>query len=158
MEIDIKLLDRLEDLAHNAKLRRLDFAQEMHDIVDELRAQLAPCGPDGMSAQSNSSHFRAWSAVVDALNEVRGTRRNWGADDALAPRDAAVAAIRSMAAQCSAQPAPDCARPMGVPAIHREQIDALVFANGFMYAKGHELIADQLAALVGWLRTNAPQE
>ena len=70
----------------------------------------------------------------------------------------AVAAIRSMAAQCSAQPAPDYARPMGVPAIRREQIDALVFANGFMYAKGHEPIADQLAALVGWLRTHAPQE
>lgn len=152
-------IEQLDELAADLDIvGRPDHSARLRSIIAELRAQLAPCGPDGKSAQSNSSHFRAWSAVVDVLNEVRGTQRNWGADDALAPRDAAVAAIRSMAAQCSAQPTPDYARPMGVPAIRREQIDALVFANGFMYAKGHEPIADQLAALVGWLRTNAPQE
>lgn len=119
-------------------------AGRLQDAVAELRRELPETGVRA-----------AWAAVVDTL---RAVRPDWDETAGKPSMDNVVVAIRSMAAQCSAQSAPDYSRPMGVPAIRREQIDALVFANGFMYAKGHEPIADQLAALVGWLRTNAPQE
>ena len=138
-------LDKLHAL-HDDLVRRNMYAtaRDVNKIIVELRKELPETGVRA-----------AWAAVVDALCEARP---DWDETAGKSSMENAVATIRSMAAQCSAQPAPDYVRPMGVPAIRREQIDALVFANGFMYAKGHEPIADQLAALVGWLRTNAPQE
>ena len=143
--------------AHLEACSRPGDAMVLRSFIAELRRQFEPTGsPFDESAPANSQHFKTWVAIMDALD---GSGFDWRPrTPQTCAKDAAVAAIRSMAAQCSAQPAPDYARPLGLPAIRREQIDALVFANGFMYAKGHEPIADQLAALVGWLRTNAPQE
>lgn len=133
-------------------------ARQLQDAVAELRPYFEPSGTPEDRAPTNSQHFRAWSAVVDVLNEVRGTHRNWGADDSLCPRDAAVATIRSMAAQCSAQPPAADERPVGVPAIPRAQLDALLYAIGYMKARDTAWPTDALLPLYNWLRANAPQE
>lgn len=157
----MKALEHIEEVAANlTSSGRPALAAKLQDAVNELRSRVAPLGPDGMMAQHNTSHFRAWSAIVDVLNEVRGCAVNWGADASLAPRDAAVATIRSMAAQCSARPAPDVDSPTGVAPLRQAQLDALQYAIGFLSAGENpreQRAADELDELATWLHTNAPR-
>lgn len=150
----MKALQQLEIL--HAALAAMDhpnapqLARELTAAIDELRPYFAPADWLDESAPSASQHFKAWSAILDVLREVRP---GWSNDRSQTPRANAIAAIRSMAAQCSAQPAP--AAPIAWPEpVTPEQMDALVFANGFMRGHGFDLASDQIAAVIGWLRKN----
>lgn len=148
----MRLLDRLDAIAHNAKLRRLDFAQEMHDIVDELRPYFEPSeSPFDESAPANSQHFKTWVAIMDALDD---SGFDWRPrTPQTCAKDAAVAAIRSMAAQCSAQAAP--AIPIAWPEpVAREQLDMLLWVIGYLQGCGYVDAAKSIDATLKWLQKN----
>ena len=144
----MKALQCLEQFVDDlARIDPIAHFEAMQCLV-ELRPYFAPS--DEFPAPADSAHFMAWAKIVDVMHEVRP---DWNTNGFQSPRDNAVAAIRSMAAQCSAQPAP--AIPIAWPEpVTPEQMDALVFANGFMRGHGFDLVSDQLAAVIGWLRTN----
>lgn len=139
----MKSLDKLVALApaigamHHPAAR--DMQQKLNDVIDELRVQILP----------DAHYFEAWQRVALTLGDVRPQWR----DEATGPSavDSAVAAIRSMAAQCSAQPAP--AIPIAWPEpVTREQLDALVWAQGYLLAKGYNRVVESLAQIETWLR------
>lgn len=110
----MKAIERLEAL-HTVLVRRDMYAQarDVNDIITELRRELPEAGIR-----------TAWAAVVDTLYAVRP---DWDETAGKSSLDNAVAAIRSMAAQCSAQPAP-AATFDPLPAIPHEDIAAALYA------------------------------
>lgn len=154
-------LDKLVALApvvgamHHPSAR--DMQRKLDVIIAELRAQMAPTdSPFDESAPANSQHFKTWVAVMDALD---ATGFDWRPrTPQTCAKDAAVAAIRSMAAQCSAQPPVADERSAGVPPLGAIWIDALGYAAGFLHAHDRVAIARELRALGSWLAANAPQE
>lgn len=149
-------LDRLKRVEKNLLDQdEFDHAREIARAIDELHVQQTPSNsPFDPPAPETSSHYKAWAAICEVMREIGGS--SWSSA-ASCPREAAVAAIRSMAAQCSAQPAAD-ERPASTPPLGAIWVDALGYAAGFLHAHDRVAIARELRALGSWLVANAPQE
>lgn len=131
-------------------------ARQLQDAVAELRAQFKPTdSPFDEAAPANSQHFRTWCAIMDALD---GSGFDWRPrTPQTCAKDAAVAAIRSMAAQCSAQTQVADARSAGVPPLRQAQIGALSYAIGYLEACDRGAVAAELYTLHAWFVANAPR-
>lgn len=112
-------------------------AGQLQDAVAELRRELPETGLR-----------MAWAAVVCTLYKVRP---DWDETAGKTSMENAVAAIRSMAAQCSAQPAPVIPLVWPEP-ITREQLNALAWAQGYLSGTGYDRIVESLAGVEQWLR------
>lgn len=140
----MKAIERLKAL-HDVLVQRDMYAQarDVNYIIDELRRELSETGVRA-----------AWAAVVDTLSAVRP---DWDETAGKSSMDNAVAAIRSMAAQCSAQPMAVDERPAGAPRRRQAQIDALSYAIGYLEARDRGTVALELSTLHAWLIANAPR-
>lgn len=140
----MKAIERLKAL-HDDLVRRDMYAtaRDVNNIIDELRRELPETGVRA-----------AWCAVVDTL---RAVRPDWDETAGKPSMENAVAAIRSMAAQCSAQAAPPDERPAGVPPLRQGQIGALAYAIGYLEARDRGAVALELTTLHAWLVANAPR-
>ncbi|AAR89302.1 gp11 [Burkholderia phage Bcep43] len=150
-------IEKLEQFALRLHAAGLDMAHiDLVAIIADLRAQFKPTdSPFDESAPANSQHFKTWIAITDALD---GSGFDWRPrTPQTCAKDAAVAAIRSMAAQCSAQPpvADEC--PAGVPPLRQAKIGALSYAIGYLEARDRGAVALELSTLHAWLVANAPR-
>ena len=155
----MQTLDSLDNFAaHLVSCNRPGDAMVLRSYINELRPYFEPSdSPCEQGTPEMSAHFRAWSAICEVMREVRGP--DWSQAQpvgTVCPRDAAVTAIRSMAAQCSAQPV--AGRPTGVPPLRQAQIGALSYAIGYLEARDRGAVALELSTLHAWLVANAPQE
>lgn len=148
----MQTLDSLDTFAaHLVSCNRPGDAMVLRSYINELRPYFEPdASPFDPSA---SQQIKAWAAICEVMREIGGP--NWSSA-AICARDAAVAAIRSMAAQCSAQPAP-AGGPQGVPE-PVQGLSSLYYATGYMEGCGRPDVASDLKRIGEWLRTNAPQE
>lgn len=144
----MKAYERLNAL-HEALLRRHQFAtaRDIGAIIDELRSEMPETGVRA-----------AWAAVVDTLYEARP---DWAETAGKSSMENAVAAIRSMAAQCSAQELQtlqaQLTPPAGVRPLRQSQIGALSYAIGYLEARDRGAVAVELNTLHAWLVANAPR-
>lgn len=142
--------------AHLEACSRPGDAMVLRSFIAELRRQFEPTGsPFDESAPANSQHFKTWVAIMDALD---ASGFDWRPrTPKSSAKDAAVAAIRSMAAQCSARPAAVDERPAGVPPLRQAQIGALSYAIGYLEARDRGAVSLELSTLHAWLVANAPR-
>ena len=121
----------LFDAGHTA------WSVELHKAWLELHATREPDG----------DYFRAWARIANTLSDVRpGWRDEVCSASAI---DSAVAAIRSMVAQCSAQSAPP------IPFAWPEPVQgwpSLYYATGYMNGCGRPDVAADLEQIGEWLR------
>lgn len=124
---------------------------------------LRRCGYDALADELDAmrglldQHERAvtaFGAVCATLNEAA---RGWDSDKRFRVDEQAVAAIRSMAAQCSAWPAPVADGPTDVAPLRQAQIGALSYAIGYLEARDRGAVALELSTLRAWLVANAPR-
>lgn len=149
----MKAIERLEAL-HDDLVRRDMYAhaRDVIDIITELRPYFAPSdSPFDESAPANSQHFKTWVAVMDALD---ATGFDWRPrTPQTCAKDAAVAAIRSMAAQCSTQSAQVI--PIAWPEpVAREQLDVLQWTIGYFQGCGYVDAAKSIDVTLKWLQKN----
>ena len=142
-------IEQLAELAADLDtVGRPEHSARLRSIIAELRRELPETGVRA-----------AWAAVVDALYEARP---DWDKVAGKSSKDNAITAIRSMAAQCSAQELQtlqaQLTPPAGVPPLRHAQIGALSYAIGYLEARDRGAVAVELSTLHAWLVANAPQE
>ena len=120
-------IEQLYELAADLDtVGRPDHSARLRSIIVELRRELSETGVR-----------MAWAAVVDALYEARP---DWDETAGKSSMENAVAAIRSMAAQCAAQDLQSVQAqltpPGGVPPVQSGWRLTLNWAQGYFAAAG----------------------
>ncbi|AAQ73357.1 BcepNY3gp10 [Burkholderia phage BcepNY3] len=123
-----------------------DMQQKLNDVIAELRREYPETGVRA-----------AWAAVVDTL---RAVRPDWDETAGKPSMDNAVAAIRSMAAQCSAQELQSLQVQLTPPAgVTDYDLETIAAAIGVLYANDpvDDPIKLRLVDLFKSLRAHAPR-